>query len=131
MLFVIDRKHKIEEDLQTPLRNHIIFPEIIENIKILDMLKSRRKILVKKRTPVIENDESMTKQAVNLRKQKQSKNYSDNMKIRACKSDGLLSSNHMKSPNEKEVVSVPIISSAPTSKVARSSLSKSEVEMEK
>lgn len=124
-------KHKVEEDLGTPLRNHIVFPEIIENIKILDMLKSNGKVLAKKRRPVIESDRSMTKQAVNLQKQKQSKHYSDNMKIRAHKSDGLLSSDHNKSPSENEAVAAPIISSAPTSKIARSSLSKSEAEMEK
>ncbi|XP_073001155.1 protein ENHANCED DOWNY MILDEW 2-like isoform X1 [Typha latifolia] len=45
-------KHKIDDDLGTPIRNHIIFPDIPEKKKITDMQKERIRTLVNKKRQV-------------------------------------------------------------------------------
>jgi len=54
-IFFINRKHKIERELRTPIRNHIIFPEISERKKVTDMQKSKRKVSGKKNRQVLDD----------------------------------------------------------------------------
>lgn len=122
----MDRKHKIDEDLGTPIRNHIIFPESLEKRKVMALQKSKEKVLVQKirkvsddgsrerasikplkATDKLSNSEvsqpvarsEITKQVLNFRK------HFKPLKINAepdiHKSDGLVSLDTKKSPNEK------------------------------
>lgn len=51
-LFFLSRKHHIDEELGTPIRNHIIFPQNPETKKRLDLQKSKAQALAKKKSIV-------------------------------------------------------------------------------
>ena len=151
------RKHKIDEDLGTPIRNHIIFPDIPERKKVLDVQKSKVKVLVKKnrqvsgdlsqaRTylkplkatgklssleesqPAATSGGSITQQVLNFQKQLKPLKGSVHP---LHKYDGLVPLDSKKSPKEKANAAVRTISSASGEKVVINSYPKFDAETEK
>lgn len=68
-LFIFIRKHEIEEDLGTPTRNHIIFPDVEKNkSRPLDLKSSMRK-LISKRKGMFSGDASSEESDKKIRKE--------------------------------------------------------------
>ncbi|XP_020252889.1 protein ENHANCED DOWNY MILDEW 2-like isoform X1 [Asparagus officinalis] len=149
-------KHKIDEDLGTPIRNHIVFPQIPERSKPADVQKNKRKVLVKKikqageklsqERPTIKSVNatrklsrseenrhvartSITQEVLNFQKQLKPSKVSAEPGLR--KSDGTAQLVSKKSPKEKPKALPATVSSASTGKVVSSSYPKIDVETEK
>lgn len=144
-------KHKIDEDLGTPIRNHIVFPEIPEQKQVIDAQKRKLNNLMKTKRnddlmqrrasvkptkstekfsssvenqPVARSDKSIAHQVLNFQKQlKPSKVTTEPLH----KSDGLTLPGSKKASKEKTTASVPTISS----KVAISLSPRVDVETQK
>lgn len=61
LCFPFGRKHTVDEDLGTPIRNHIIFPESPEKKIVSDMQRSKIKELAKNKVRELARDRTSMK----------------------------------------------------------------------
>lgn len=137
-------KHKIDDELGTPMRNHIIFPELPEKQKVVDVQKNKVKTLLKKKRQI---SEDLSQQRTSIKPTKATekilssedvqpaarsgKNITQQLNLqkqsRPSKVDGLAPLDGKKALKERANAAVPTISS----KVLISSYPKINAEIEK